>query len=145
MNGGTANATDTAMTHWVAVDPNNIPATLRDLARWVVWRAVSRDGKVTKIAYRSNAPTKTASSTDPGSWTDFETAMKAYAQGKADGPGFVLDGDGLIGVDIDGCIDPTTGRVSREARQIRIGSSVRVPVEALKAWIAAQASAGREE
>lgn len=33
---------------------------------------------------------------------------------------------------------------SGELPSIRIGSSVRVPVEALKAWIAKQATVGRE-
>jgi hypothetical protein len=44
--------------------------------------------------------------------------MVAYAQGKADGVGIVLTGDGLIGVDIDGCLDPTTGEITAEAAEV---------------------------
>jgi hypothetical protein len=68
-----------------------IPAALRRLPRWVCpsARKVPRqpDGTV-------------ASSTDPDTWTDY-----ASARGAANRPvGFVLDGDGIVCVDIDHCL-----------------------------------------
>jgi len=34
-------------------DNNNIPQTLRELRRWVLWRYELRDGKRTKVPYMS--------------------------------------------------------------------------------------------
>ena len=75
--------TATRMT-WLAVDADMIPLMLRGTPRWAVWRAASRDIKVTNTPYRGNAPSQNASSTDPHSWTDFAAAMNTYAQAKAE-------------------------------------------------------------
>jgi hypothetical protein len=89
-----------------AVVPVNlaaIPADLRSRRQWVAWRSERRDGKPTKVPYCVETG-KRASSTDPQTWTTFETAL-AFAQRHADGVGFVFTPDDpYCGVDLDNCI-----------------------------------------
>jgi primase-polymerase (primpol)-like protein len=63
---------------------------------------------------------KSASSTNPTTWTDFLTAEGAYLTNTFDGVGFVFDGsDGLFGVDLDDCFDDATNKfISPEHEQI---------------------------
>lgn len=76
----------------------NIPEELKQLDRWVVWR----DGKV---PYDAKYVNSRASSTNPDTWASFEAATTAYEESdEALGIGFVLNGDGLCGIDIDHCI-----------------------------------------
>lgn len=76
----------------------NIPEELKQLDRWVVWR----DGK---IPYDAKFVNSRASSTNPDTWASFEAATTAYEESdEALGIGFVLNGDGLCGIDIDHCI-----------------------------------------
>lgn len=82
-----------------------IPDELRKLSRWVCWRM--EDGK--KVPYDANALNSRASSTNPATWAGFAEAEAAFIEreGHADafsGIGLVLDGDGLVGVDIDHCV-----------------------------------------
>lgn len=65
-----------------------------------------------------------ASSTNPETWCDFLHAQEAYEAGRYDGVGFVFDGsDGIVGVDLDDCIDPSVGidSLAPEARKILEG------------------------
>jgi hypothetical protein len=78
---------------------------LRALHRWVCWR--SEQGR--KVPYNAKISNDRASSTDPTTWASFEEAQVAYLerQGESDaysGVGFVLNGDGLAGIDIDHCV-----------------------------------------
>jgi hypothetical protein len=75
----------------------SIPAMLKERHRWVVWlgNKVPRDAKWLNSA---------ASSTDPNTWSAFEQAQNAYEEGGFLGIGFVLNGDGIVGVDIDNCV-----------------------------------------
>lgn len=86
---------------------DNIPLFLRETPRWVLWAAVPRaDGKITKVPKRRDG--RNASSTDPSTWCAFEEARAAYerAPDRFSGVGLVLDGsDGLVGVDLDHCIE----------------------------------------
>ena len=78
----------------------NIPQTLQDRQQWVCWRRLERDGRATKVPFSPEG--KPASVSDPGTWTDFETALNAYQQGGFDGIGFVLtQDDGIVCVDLD--------------------------------------------
>lgn len=77
-----------------------IPQAMRDATRWVVWKQIGRAGKTTKVPFQTNGVE--ASSTDPATWTDFETAWAASSS--AAGIGFVL-GDGWFGVDQDDSLD----------------------------------------
>lgn len=79
------------------------PARLRASNRWV--------RHVAKRPVRPNGAA--ASSTNPESWSSFDEAMSGKA---GDGVGFVLNGDGIVCVDLDGCV--SDGRLSAWAEQI---------------------------
>ena len=89
------------------VNLERIPADLKVIPRWVLWRYHLRDGKWTK-------PPLTASLTfakedSPDKHQSFEEVMRLYEQyhkdGKVDGIGISLsDEDDLIGLDCDNCI-----------------------------------------
>jgi putative DNA primase/helicase len=102
----------------LAVIPENIPADLRALPQWVVWRVEIRNGKPTKPPF--NACTgRYAKSNDPATWCDFPTALNAYRKGRWAGIGFAfLAGDGLCGVDIDHVIDRSSGAVESWALEV---------------------------
>src|SRR5213596_646296 len=101
----------------IAVDVDMIPADLQVCPRWVLWNEEPRNGRSTKVPYQAIAPTTPASSTDSSTWAPFELARDAYFEGKADGLGFVL-GSGFCGLDIDKCIDPSTGEPDEAARTL---------------------------
>lgn len=86
----------------------NIPQELKTLNRWVTWRAESDSPteKPKKIPYDPNLPNSRASSTDPSTWGSFEQAEAAYHDGDRTGIGFVLNNDGIVGVDVDNCDTP---------------------------------------
>lgn len=84
----------------LSVDATNIPAELRTINRWVVW--VHQKGN--KKVPLSPSGGGTASVSDPLTWGDFETALVAYQTGRFSGIGFVLNGDGIVGLDLDNCI-----------------------------------------
>ena len=89
---------------------------MREARRWVIWNLEARHGHPTKVPYQAECPSTRASSTDPTTWSDFDTAHAAVEDGKADGVGFVL-GDGYVGVDLDACRDPETGVMTAEAQR----------------------------
>ncbi len=86
-------------------DIHNVPAELKNLQQWVAWRAVERDGRITKMPV--NATTgRPAKSNDPATWTDFESACDGAVGLGASGVGFCFSlDDGLVGIDLDACID----------------------------------------
>jgi hypothetical protein len=68
-----------AVTDWLDVRPDEIPAELRALG-WVLWRAEQRGtGKATKVPYIVAEPSRMASSTDPATWGTFQDAIEAHA------------------------------------------------------------------
>jgi hypothetical protein len=84
---------------------NAIPQELRDLPRWLLWRAVPNgDKKPRKVPYQANGVWG-ASTTNPATWCTYEQALAAYATGTFTGIGFVFNGDGLTGIDLDNCYD----------------------------------------
>lgn len=74
-----------------------MPAELRNLPRWVVWKGA-------KVPYCATLPNSKASVTDPDTWASFDQAQAAYEEGGYQGVGFVLNGDSLVGLDLDKCI-----------------------------------------
>jgi P4 family phage/plasmid primase-like protien len=90
-----------------SVQFESIPQALKDPPQWVLWREEERDGRMTKIPYQAAGPR--ASSTDPDTWTDFDTAREAFRGGDFDGIGFVFAEDGpFVGADLDDCFDGNT-------------------------------------
>jgi len=69
-----------------------LPSAIRDRARWI------RHERKRPITVTGRA----ASSTNARTWSTYEAARASTV---GDGLGFVLDGDGIIGIDIDGCIE----------------------------------------
>ncbi len=74
-----------------------MPPALCQLPRWVVWKGQ----KIPFCATQLNSP---ASVTDPDTWASFDQAQTAFEEGGWAGVGFVLNGDGLVGVDLDKCV-----------------------------------------
>jgi primase-polymerase (primpol)-like protein len=84
-----------------------------------VWKwATSDKGKSTKVPYRPDAPSKTASSTDPSTWSSYETAVNAVEFGDADGIGFCLFRSEFAAFDIDDCRNRETGEIDPWARAL---------------------------
>lgn len=77
------------MTHY-----ENIPEELKQLNQWVCTRS---DSKVPMKAFEREA----ASSTNPETWSSFDTALKAVSEGHYDYCGFVFNDNGYVGIDID--------------------------------------------
>lgn len=82
----------------------NILVELQERPQWVCWRLTERGGKKTKIPYCPKTG-KPASSTDPKTWTDFGTAVRASK--RYSGIGYVFSkNDPYTGVDFDHVYDP---------------------------------------
>lgn len=89
------------------ISPNfeGMPEQLRDIDRWVVWRAEGPEGeKPRKIPYQPRNPEAKASSTCQAHWGTFDEAQTTWMIHDMTGVGFVLNGDGVVGVDIDNCV-----------------------------------------
>lgn len=97
---------------------NAIPDLLKGLPQWVLWKYEARKGKLTKVPYHPRG--KRASATDPNSWVDFDQALGVYATNAGfNGIGFVVTkGVGIVGVDLDHCLDLDTGVMEPWARNI---------------------------
>ncbi len=87
----------------------NIPAELRDLRQWVVWRYEFRDGDWTKVPYNPQTGTR-AKSNDSATWGTLDEAVRAMSQ--YDGIGFQFGDCGFVGIDLDDCRDPATGNLT---------------------------------
>lgn len=72
----------------------NIPIEIQTLDQWVCTKG---DSKMPMSATK----TLPASSTNPATWSSFETAISAVADGKYDYIGFVFNDNGIVGIDID--------------------------------------------
>jgi hypothetical protein len=98
---------------------DTLPAALTPLVaekRWVVWKWETTDkGKQTKTPYQAARPSAKASSTNPRTWSDYQTAARAVAGGQADGIGYALDGGEIGAFDIDNCRDRETHEISEWA------------------------------
>jgi hypothetical protein len=89
---------------------------LQQQPRWVVWRLETVNGKLTKVPYQPNG--SKAAANRPATWHTY--AECAALSSQFSGVGVVL-GDGVWGVDIDGCCDAVTGKFTPESREIVIG------------------------
>ena len=93
-----------------------IPLELKNIPRWVVW-------KKDKIPFDARYTNSTASVSDEKTWSTYEQALTAYEEGGYEGIGFVFNGDGIVGIDIDNCVN--RGKPSDAAISLlqRIGCS----------------------
>lgn len=120
---------------------HNLPEAMRLRRQWLLWRVVQKPGmaKPSKMPYYANGhlrgwplgrpadgratedhpQVEQGHELDRSHLMDFETVVR-LAQGRGfDGVGFAfLPGDGLIGIDIDGAIDPDTGEVSELCQRV---------------------------
>lgn len=95
----------------------NIPQELKKLNRWVCWKKESRKGGPTKVPVNPKTGGR-AMSNNPSTWGSFEAALECMKVKNLEGIGFMFNGDGIVGVDIDKCRDPETGILSSEAKDI---------------------------
>jgi primase-polymerase (primpol)-like protein len=99
---------------------SDLPSTLTTRDQWLCWRAEKRDGKQTKIPVDPTTG-EFASTTDSDTWSDFETARDRVTSSSADtdGLGFVFtQDDSIVGVDLDDCRIPETGKTREWATDI---------------------------
>lgn len=88
---------------------DSIPNELKALPQWVVHK--------NKVPY--NPKTKRpAKAGKPETWSSFEKALETYEDGGYSGLGFELSNNGIVGIDIDHCIDPDTKELSDFAQKI---------------------------
>ncbi len=72
----------------------NIPEELKNLRQWV---SAYEGNKLPMKSWENEA----ASSTNPKTWSDFETALESYNMELYDYCGFVFNDNGYVGIDID--------------------------------------------
>jgi putative DNA primase/helicase len=101
-------------------DAATIPAALKEIHQWVVWRWTLRDGKWSKppINPLTGRPVNAVGKTV---WMTFDQARESAAAVElaADGIGFALGPNGingLVGVDLDKCVDER-GNIEPTARR----------------------------
>ena len=83
---------------------DNIPKELQDLKQWVCWKkgANQENGKPTKLPIDAMTG-RFAKVSDPTTFTTLEKAIIAEKQFGLDGIGFVFQGNGYFGIDLDDC------------------------------------------
>ena len=99
----------------------NIPLELRKVARWVMWSFVEvGDGDNKRWAKMPLQITgRSASSTNPATWTEFLAVEQAYNTDKFDGIGFVFsEDDNLVGIDLDDCYTAEAGFINAAMQQL---------------------------
>ena len=73
-----------------------IPDELKVVPRWVT--------SLKKVPYCAGSIKGKASSANPHTWSNFDLTQTAYEEGGRDGIGFVFNGDGIVGIDLDHCV-----------------------------------------
>ncbi len=89
----------------LAPKPETIPAEIKPIKAWVMWRYELKEQKWTKVPYQQNG--KKARSNDPSTWGSFTYAIE-HCRPDFDGIGFMLSKQhGIVGVDLDHCVGET--------------------------------------
>jgi hypothetical protein len=102
----------------------SVPVAMRAKPQWLAWRFEQKPGdkKPSKVPYYLSGKRRMGeqgSAEDRAALAGFDEVCTAAATGKFSGIGFAfLPGDGLIGIDIDGAINPETGEISERAAAI---------------------------
>ena len=105
-------------------DWDSIPASLAVRQQWLLWKFERKEGqaKPGKIPYYVRGGWRTGGQGTDGDrarLATLEVVRRAYERGDWSGIGFAfLPGDGLIGIDVDGAIDLTTGEVTERLQRI---------------------------
>jgi putative DNA primase/helicase len=104
----------------LGVCPDAIPADLKALDQWVIWRFFWKEDRQKYDKPPLNARGgNAASDTDPQTWSTSDQAMWACKEGLYDGVGFVLTAmDDFFCIDLDHCRDPTTGVIPPNVQAI---------------------------
>jgi hypothetical protein len=94
-------------------DLAKLPRALTPLVekpQWVVWRWTQQpNGRWQKPPYQALDPRRHASTKDPDTWSDYDTALATVQSRKADGISFVMtEADPLAAIDLDHCRRPDT-------------------------------------
>lgn len=104
-----------------AFDYRNLPVEIKVLPNWVCFLVnpdPARPGKFLKEPYNPNTGEK-ASHSNSSTWTMYAIAVSKVEDGTYDALGFALPLDGsYVFLDLDECIDVSTGRISPEAQEI---------------------------
>lgn len=94
---------------------NEIPAELKALPQWILWKSEKKGERYTKVPYQVDG--EMAQANNRRTWSTFATAVKFYLDGNYDGIGFVFSRqDNYIGIDIDKCV--TDGKTNTFATEI---------------------------
>lgn len=104
----------------VRLDPDGVPAALRDVPHWVAWvdtLATRTGGRFGKVPIAPHTGHK-ASTTDAATWSSFGAARKRAADDDLAGVGFVFTESEFVGVDLDHCRDAETGAIEPWALSI---------------------------
>lgn len=89
---------------------------MKSRTQWVVWgrrkivgqNQLNDDGKLDKLPFNPRTGGG-AMSNNPTTWTSFDVACKTFESGKYNGIGFMFaEGDNLVGIDLDHCLDTST-------------------------------------
>lgn len=91
-----------------------LPEVLTSRHTWVLWQLEERNGRATKVPHDPRCIERMASSTNPMTWSDYDTAREAA--GDRYGVGIVLTGD-ITCVDLDHCIGDD-GTLSDTAEEV---------------------------
>lgn len=95
----------------------NVPPLMKAIPNWIVWRSEYREGKdgkeyPTKIPYVAHRLLERAAVDDPASFCSYRKALDVYELDRREpafglsGLGFVFDGNGICGIDLDNAILP---------------------------------------
>ena len=100
-------------------------AALAERRQWLMWRyepGEAKEKKPRKMPYYASGKRRVGvqgDEADRAALADYATVAASAAKRGFDGVGFAfLPGDGLIGIDLDGMIDPETGDISERCAQI---------------------------
>jgi hypothetical protein len=103
------------------VIPEPIPAELKALDQWLIWRYFWKAelGHFDKPPLDANKSGNAGKSTDPKTWASFEKVFSSYQLGHYDGIGIAItQKNGVVAFDLDGCRDPVTGIIAEWALAI---------------------------